>query len=1850
MSTLKNPLVPGPSANPAGATGLSAARDVPASVLQRPAQGHIERDLTSLQSRALAADAAAHAAALSQAPDQRAAHKFISSHGRKHTVVALVPKANQVTDETKSGLSGASRSETRTGVVTVVPMRAVVPPLPAGHDRRAPAPYTRSKLASEANLPPMDAKALDGAQRAVAAVAANSAHTSFGFGPYPYLDANKGASSNESASASSSSSCSEPSLTQSFDAGYCPVYTPTVLPPVPLLPVAAAPRLAPGSRGYPVDLVANSFLIKTAAQGHVSMFTVTFDPPSAIASHRAEVFMRAVTTARSGEGTKSGEGLAALRMAFDGVGLAYSTVCPLPADMTWPQVVKVLPTSLIATASSSSSRDTLLPKAKGSGKSTALAAAAADPEPCGESDPEYLAENAVTVTLDPVPGAVPLALLSQYIAARQAWFAYTAADHSAPPGSAVAAHAAEAAAALGRATRAMAATTAAAANLTLSLANTAGASSSANAAVNALFPNAYNKGAGAAAAASALSASSAGVSAGIDAYPREPKHIIRMFNAFARSMVTLQPVTTFAGSIPRALLPGSSLSAPAAGVSSSGLGALVHMAPYVFPRFTSLQYLPSGAALASTGVFLSARATAQGALVSASVKTMAVAAPVSLSSYIAAISASLPLRNNNNNNNNNSHHKAWSNDGPAANPAVLNAGDADAMRVLARALRGLRVVTTHRGAREYELTGVAATAAAHMLSMGSEKPPVSVAAFYSTKYGVELAHAADWPCVAAGEHTVLPIEVCNVLPNQMYTAGYSLKDKLLHKEIACLPALQQRTLVQNIVSLTATKTASDGSNANVVVGSDGTVFAAPASLWDPALFAPVPELLTVTARVLPPPSVFTAPHTGLVRGAPSAVAKAWVGSKTAALAPHAITAAGNIAKSGGARANAADDSGSDSGSGSGSDSDAKSKNAKKRRGASTAAATTAAKTVAATSKAKGKREKKLSAGIIRAEDAVVLSQYYNSTENNANAKSDADNSVAVAARREMMVLSEAAKTPSDAVSTTKKHITAVLNNDSNITDMNSSTNKPAKSKSATSTSASASADVDADDDRDPYRFLVKPDPLDHAAKSLCCDPNCPVLAQSLHFPPNGSVSAGSYGHNAGHGMFPPAGAALSTVDPLDNSVVERLYTSSECANTVPARLIVTAADCVHSDHGYGDASADSGSKARARGSKGTAMVDSDDDDDDINMSSKDISNKIARVTNDSLLNFGPHTLAFTANAANASKDSASAFATQQVPTLAPTAAAVCTETIPVLGAWPARSRRLVAPVPVAAPLFLLAAPVQPAVIKAFFAQLMSTAADLGLSIAPLRDVLTVRNPTQLEETLHRVMMRPAARADVVFLLCSSPRNDPLYDALKRLALTRYGVVTQGIASDKMLSREPLPPAYYHNLVLKLNTKLGGVNFRFSLPKVMLEAPSLVLGLDVDHPLRHHKIRGSHAQAQGSAAGGAGALPVNEYSHACVIGSRDLEATRYAGITLQTGVECEVTPVEHLMFAVRRHITQFLLQTGRIPERILFFRDGINEHEEHKVTQQETAAIKMACRSLDPAYNPKILVVLCTKRHSVRFWPKELPGGKGGKTGAGSGGVAGFGQRPDPEVVAELHVNKQNSNDSAAGDDSNISSDIKTETTTKKTTTPGSGARSSARTASTGEASSVPYSVPLSHPSCYTTHPTMHAPVPGTVIDSPSVTALTGNEFYLLAHAAHRGTPRPVRYTVLVNEGDGLISEQDGATAGQPQQPQQGGLTMDEIQELTYYLAHNTQRIAKTGAVPGVAQHAHSMCTQMKYLSRKYTVDAISKRAMNNSSIGGGAWSGAAALAAAAAVAGKNGEPEVWSEGLHPELWEKSFYM
>lgn len=202
------------------------------------------------------------------------------------------------------------------------------------------------------------------------------------------------------------------------------------------------------------------------------------------------------------------------------------------------------------------------------------------------------------------------------------------------------------------------------------------------------------------------------------------------------------------------------------------------------------------------------------------------------------------------------------------------------------------------------------------------------------------------------------------------------------------------------------------------------------------------------------------------------------------------------------------------------------------------------------------------------------------------------------------------------------------------------------------------------------------------------------------------------------------------------------------------------------------------------------------------------------------------------------------------------------------------------------------------------------------------------------------------------------KSSARYEEVKRKTETLTNSITQCLLEKNFMNLQK--PPFVGNLLLKINSKLGGENSILSKSANLLDRPTLVLGIDVNHP---------------------GIGDLNSPSIVAIVGSMNKNMTAYKTIIKQQERRQEV--VQGLEKDIKIMLQSFYSISKTKPEQIIVFRDGVGDTMFHEIFQREIIAIKDACNKMQKDYNPKITFIVAQKRHSVRFNDPQAPPDRNG---------------------------------------------------------------------------------------------------------------------------------------------------------------------------------------------------------------------------------------------------------------------------
>ncbi|KDR82046.1 hypothetical protein GALMADRAFT_221933 [Galerina marginata CBS 339.88] len=229
-------------------------------------------------------------------------------------------------------------------------------------------------------------------------------------------------------------------------------------------------------------------------------------------------------------------------------------------------------------------------------------------------------------------------------------------------------------------------------------------------------------------------------------------------------------------------------------------------------------------------------------------------------------------------------------------------------------------------------------------------------------------------------------------------------------------------------------------------------------------------------------------------------------------------------------------------------------------------------------------------------------------------------------------------------------------------------------------------------------------------------------------------------------------------------------------------------------------------------------------------------------------------------------------------------------------------------------------------------------------------------------TYNNGKIEPKQLSKLIIIVLLPENGGQIRNALKFWGDVRHGIATLCLREAKVFQGGG---QYFNNVALKLNARLGGINFHSISPameEILLD--SMIMGADVGHP-------------------GPG---VHKPSVVGIVYSHDRYAAQYAALT---GIQ---PPRVEQILDLKRYVSMAVDSFGaknRAPKRLIFFRDGLSEGEYERVARQEITDIKGACIDLWASKGIKIPIPALTfivvgKRHHAVFFPSGQ--GQGDRTG------------------------------------------------------------------------------------------------------------------------------------------------------------------------------------------------------------------------------------------------------------------------
>ncbi|UJR07552.1 hypothetical protein I4U23_011840 [Adineta vaga] len=236
---------------------------------------------------------------------------------------------------------------------------------------------------------------------------------------------------------------------------------------------------------------------------------------------------------------------------------------------------------------------------------------------------------------------------------------------------------------------------------------------------------------------------------------------------------------------------------------------------------------------------------------------------------------------------------------------------------------------------------------------------------------------------------------------------------------------------------------------------------------------------------------------------------------------------------------------------------------------------------------------------------------------------------------------------------------------------------------------------------------------------------------------------------------------------------------------------------------------------------------------------------------------------------------------------------------------------------------------------------------------------TIAKPPRREE-IENAMRKAANEGWQLAIVVLNDVPTEVYECVKQLGNQQLGLPTQCVSFQAVERNINKLRMYAQNLSQKINAKIGGingvVNLKAALSRSSNEDLFMFFGVDVTHTTSSKE------------------LP----SIAAVVASCDPTCSRYVARLCE-----QFPPKGRYSIEIIKELDKMvidLLQVfsrtcgNRLPNRIVFYRDGVDDGQFQKVLDNEVDKIKHACRAIyGNAPLPRLTFVIVKKRHHTRFF-------------------------------------------------------------------------------------------------------------------------------------------------------------------------------------------------------------------------------------------------------------------------------------
>ncbi|KAK1389075.1 Argonaute [Heracleum sosnowskyi] len=242
-----------------------------------------------------------------------------------------------------------------------------------------------------------------------------------------------------------------------------------------------------------------------------------------------------------------------------------------------------------------------------------------------------------------------------------------------------------------------------------------------------------------------------------------------------------------------------------------------------------------------------------------------------------------------------------------------------------------------------------------------------------------------------------------------------------------------------------------------------------------------------------------------------------------------------------------------------------------------------------------------------------------------------------------------------------------------------------------------------------------------------------------------------------------------------------------------------------------------------------------------------------------------------------------------------------------------------------------------------------------------RQYRTAKPSVRVEKMINQI--RAKLRGPPKLIMCVLPerKNSNIYGPWKKECLVELGIRTQCVSPPNQLNDQ-----YLTNVLLKINSKLGGINSLLEIEDasrvpVIKDTPTMIMGMDVSHGSPGRSDVPSIAAVVGSHT-----WPfISRYRAAVRIQSSRVEMIESLFKPSPNGVDDAGI--------IRELLNEFESTNRCMPSQIIVFRDGVSESQFNQVLNYELEQIIKAYQYRSGGNVPKFTVIVTQKNHHTKLF-------------------------------------------------------------------------------------------------------------------------------------------------------------------------------------------------------------------------------------------------------------------------------------